>query len=191
MGPGATVSVLGTGVPRLACQRPAAWLKGGPSMAHLHQHKPKTLARGQASRGGQREASSGTASSGWLTRRRRVQGGVPCEVPMMQDMTTKGARRVPARAMSSFPLCCKGGKRSRRVPRHQAKVAISVQQDQDNGLQDGGHRGAQDGVTIRALCRRRPLLSGWLVLAVPLRISPPLLAPFPLNIWGEDQGLYK
>ena len=28
------------------------------------------------------------------------------------------------------------------------------------GLQDGGHCGAQDGVTTRALCRRRLLLSG-------------------------------
>ena len=28
------------------------------------------------------------------------------------------------------------------------------------GLQDGGHRGAQDGVTTRALCKRRLLLSG-------------------------------
>ena len=46
------VGVLGTGVPRLACLRPAAWLKGGPSTARLHQHKPKTLARGQASWGG-------------------------------------------------------------------------------------------------------------------------------------------
>src|SRR3954468_5332970 len=27
------------GVPRLACLRPAAWLKWGPSVAHLHQHK--------------------------------------------------------------------------------------------------------------------------------------------------------
>ena len=42
-----------------------------------------------------------------------------------------GARRVPARAASSFPLWCKGGKRSRGVPRHQAKVAISVQRDHD------------------------------------------------------------
>src|SRR4051812_17307028 len=25
----------------------------------------------------------------------------------------------------------------------------------------------------------------------PPSICPPLLAPFPLNIWGEDQGLYK
>ena len=49
----------------------------------------------------------------------------------MQAMTTKGARREPARAVSSFLLWCKGGKRSRGVPRHQAKVAVSVQQDQD------------------------------------------------------------
>ena len=71
------------------------------------------------------------ASSGWLTRRQRVQGRVPREVPMMQAMTTKGASRAPAHAVSSFPLWCKGGKRSRGVSRHQAKVAISVQQDQD------------------------------------------------------------
>ena len=105
--------------------------KGGPSTAHLHQHKLKTLARGQASWGGRQGASSGTASSGWLARRRRDQGGVPREVPVTQATTTRGARRVPARAASSFPLWCKGGKRSRGVPRHQAKVAISVQRDQD------------------------------------------------------------
>ena len=49
----------------------------------------------------------------------------------MQAMTTGGAGRVPARTVSSLPLWCKGGKRSRRVPRHQAKVAISVQRDQN------------------------------------------------------------
>ena len=49
----------------------------------------------------------------------------------MQAMMTKGARRVPAHAVSSFPLWCKGGKRGHGVPRHQAKVAVSVQQDQD------------------------------------------------------------
>ena len=160
LGPGATVGVRGTGVPRLACLRLAAWLKGGPNTARLHQHKPKTLARGQASRGGRRGASSGTALSGWLTRRRRDQGGVPHEVPVTQAMMTQGARRVPARAASSFPLWCKGGKRSRGVPWPQAKVAISVQQDQDHGLQDGGHRGAQNSVTTKTLCRGRLLFSG-------------------------------
>ena len=68
------------------------------------------------------------ASSGWLTRRRRDQGGVPHEVPMTQAMTTKGARRAPACSVSSFPLWCKGSKRRRE---HQLKASISVQQDQD------------------------------------------------------------
>ena len=125
------VGVLGTGVPRLACLRPAAWLKGGPSTAHLHQHRPKTLARGQASRGGRRGASSGTAPSGWLTRRQRDQGRVRHEVLVTQAMTIEN-RRAPACAVSLFPLWCKGGKHSRGVPRHQAKVAISVQRDQDH-----------------------------------------------------------
>ena len=47
---------------------------------------------------------------------------------MTQAMTTKGARRAPARTVSFFPLWCKGGKRRRE---HQAKVSILVQQDQD------------------------------------------------------------
>ena len=108
LGPGATIGVLGTGVHRLACLRPAAWLKGRPSAAHLPQHKLKTLARGQASRGGRQEASSGTASSGWLARRRRDQGRVPREVPMTQAMTTKGTRgRQPAQC-PSFLFGAKG-----------------------------------------------------------------------------------
>ena len=49
----------------------------------------------------------------------------------MQAMTTKGARRAPARAVSSFPLWCKGGKHGRGVPRHKEKVPILVQRDQD------------------------------------------------------------
>ena len=43
------VGVLGTGVPRLACLRPTAWLHQRPCTAHLHQQTLKTLVRGQAS----------------------------------------------------------------------------------------------------------------------------------------------
>ena len=86
MGPGATVGVLGTGVPRLACLRPAAWLEGGPAQPIFINTSSRP------SQGGRQGASSGTASSGWLTRRRRVQGGVPREGPMTQAMTTKGAK---------------------------------------------------------------------------------------------------
>ena len=47
---------------------------------------------------------------------------------MTQAMTTKGASWVPARAVSFFPLWCKGSKHTRE---HQVKASISLQQDQD------------------------------------------------------------
>ena len=55
--------------------------------------------------------------------------------------------------------------------------------------QDGGHRGAQVGVTTRAFDRRGPTLVRISVLDVPLQ-NGQLLAPFPLNIWEEAQGLH-
>ena len=128
LGPGGYCRRSGNGGPQTCLPAACGVAQRGPSKAHLHQHRPKTLARGQASRGGQHGASSGTASSGWLARRQRDQGGVPHEVPVTQAMTTKGARWAPARAVSSFPLWCKGSKRRRE---HQAKASISVQQDQD------------------------------------------------------------
>ena len=63
-----------------------------------------------------------------------MKAGVPREVIMMQAMTIE-TRRAPAGAASMFPLWYKEGKCRRGVPRHQAKVFISVQRDQDQ--QDG------------------------------------------------------
>ena len=91
-----------------------------------------------------------------------------------------GTRRAPARTASVFPLWCKGGKRRGGVPRHQAKVAILVQQDQD-----------QEDDKTEVIVEPKTASPPELVLVVPLQISPPLLAPFPLDIWEGDQGLYK
>ena len=172
----------GNGGPQTCLPAACGVAQRGPSVAHLHQHKLKTLTRGQASRGGRQGASSGTASSGWLMRRRRVQGGVPREVPMTQAMTTKGAspRSVllsslvqgeQAQARASSKGIHFGATRPRPVQR-----------------QDGCHRGAQVGVTTRAFDRRGPTLVRISVLDVPLQ-NGQLLAPFPLNIWEEAQGL--
>src|SRR4051812_30514625 len=136
-----SVGVLGTGVPRLACLRRGS--NGGPARPILLNTRLKILARGQASRGGRHGASLGTTSSGWLARRGRDQGGVPREVPMTQAMTIKGARRAPARAAFPFPLWCKGGKRRRE---DQAKVSISVQQDQDQS--NGGKEVTMEPRTV-------------------------------------------
>ena len=102
-----------------------------PSAAHLHRLKLKTLARVQASRGGRQEASSEAASSGRLVRRRRDQGrgtSRGARDASHDDRDQAGARRALAYVVSLFPLWCKGGKHR---PRHRAKVAILVQQDQD------------------------------------------------------------
>ena len=185
LGPGGYCRCSGNGVPRLACLRPAAWLKGRPSMAHLHQHELKTLARGQASRGGRQGSSSGTASSGWLARRRRDQGRVPREVPMRQAMTTKGAGRAPARAVSTFPLV----QREQAQARASSKgIHFGATRPRPAEQQDRSHRGAQAGVTTRAFGRRGPTLVRISVLDVPLQ-NGQLLAPFPLNIWEEAQGI--
>ena len=55
------------------------------------------------------------------------------------------------------------------------------------GRQDGGHRGAQDGVTIRAIGRRRPPLVRIACTSCPPS-NWPLWHPFPLNIWEEERA---
>ena len=156
MGLGATVGLLGTGVPRLACLRPTAWLSQRVVRPIFINKAPKTLARGQASRGAKpREADDARPPQEWPSQAgsRGVEisrWGKPHEALVTWAMKI-GARRTPARAASLFPLWCKGGKRSRRVLRPQAKVAISVQQDQDQ----------EDGKTE--------------VIVEPKRASPPEL----------------
>ena len=103
---------------------------GGPVRPIFVSTRLETLTRGQASRGGRHKASLKAASPGRLTRRQRDQGRIPREVLVTQAMTIE-IRRVPTCAVSLFPLWCKGGKHRHGVPRHQTKVAISVQQDQD------------------------------------------------------------
>ena len=122
-----TVGVLGMRVPRLACLWPTAWLEWGPNAAQLHQLKLKTLARGQALRGGQQEASSGGASSGRLVRRRRDQG----------RGTSRGARdashddRDQAGAGLCSVLVSPSVQRGQAQAKASGKGYRSVQQDQD------------------------------------------------------------
>ena len=55
------VGVLGTGVPRLACLWPTAWISQQAVRPIFINKASKTLARGQASRGRRRKTSSGVA----------------------------------------------------------------------------------------------------------------------------------
>ena len=75
LGPGATIGILGTGVPRLACLRPTAWLSKQAVRPIFINKASKTLARVQASRGGRRKTSSGVAYPGRLTRSGDIKAG--------------------------------------------------------------------------------------------------------------------
>ena len=157
-------------------------------MAHLHQHKLKTLARGQASRGRRHGASSGTASSGWLARRRGDQGGVPHEVPVTQAMTTE-ARRVPGgrrpRQCPCFPFGAKGASTCQGI---RQRLPFRCNKTKTSRTARWRSCGAQDSVIVRAFGSRRPTLVRINVPDVPLE-NGQLLAPFLLIIWEEAQGL--
>ena len=104
------------------------------------------------------------------------------------DLDQAGVGREPAHTVSLFPLLCQGSKRRRRVPRNQAKVSISVQRDQEQ--QDDKTKVTMEP---KAASPPEPLQAKTVFVRISYTSCPlsnwPLLAPFPLNIWEEDQGL--
>ena len=116
----------------------------------------KTLARGQASRGGRHKTSSGAASPGGLTR--------SGEIKAMQ--TSRGSRDVShddrhqagasARSVLVSSLVLRRPAQARSTEASGKGCYIGARRPRPGGRQDGGHRGARDGVTARAFRRRRP-----------------------------------
>ena len=186
MDPGATVGVLGTGVPRLACLRPAAWLKGGA------QHGPSSSTQTQDPREGPSLAGRTTQSflRHGLIRLARE------EAERSRRGTSRGAHDAShddqGRQAGASP---RSVLLSSLVQREQAQARASSKgihfgatRPRPAQRQGGSHCGAQASVTTRAFGRRGPTLVRISVLDVPLQ-NGQLLAPFPLNIWEEAQGL--
>ena len=178
------------GVPRLACLRPAAWLKGGLARPIFTNTRLKTLARGQTSRGGRHRASSRAASQGRLARRRRDQGRGTSRGARGASRDDRDQAGAALHSVLVSSLVQKGQAQARSTKALGKGCPFSATRPRPVERQDGVHRGAQDGVIASALGSRRPTL----VRITFIGYSPskwPLLAPFPLNIWEEDQGLYK
>ena len=155
MGPGATVGVLGMVVPRLACLRPVAWLKWGPSAAHLHQLKLNTLVRVQASRDGRQKASSEAASSGRLARRRRDQGRGTSRGTRDASHDDRDQAGAGLRSVLVSPLVQRGQAQAKASGKGYHSGATRPRPAE---RQDGGHCGAQDDVITSAFGSRRPPL---------------------------------
>ena len=130
LGLGATVSVLETGVPRLACLRPTAWLSQQAVWPIFINKASKTLTR-KTSRGS-RDVSHDD----------RHQAGASARSVLVSSLVLR--RPAQARSTEASGKGC----------------LIGATRPRPGGRRDGGHRGAQDGLTTRAFRRRRPLLSG-------------------------------
>ena len=185
MGPGATVGVLGTGVPRLACLRPAAWLKGA-------QHGPSSSAQAQDPREG--------PSLAWRTTRSFLRHGLIRlaheEAESSRRGTSRGAHdashddqgRQPGASPRSVLLSSLVQGEQAQARASSKGIHFGATRPRPAQWPEGSHYGAQAGVTTRAFDRRGPTLVRISVPDVPLQ-NGQLLAPFPLNIWEEAQGL--
>ena len=159
-------------------------------MTHLHEQTLKTLTRGQASRGGRHKTSSGEASLGWLTRSGEIKARGTSRGPYDVSHYDQGQAGASGRRVPVPSLVLKGQVQARSPEASGKGFHIGATRPGPARRQDGGHRGAHNGVTTRAFGRRRPpfvritctscLPSNWL-----------LWDPFPPNIWEEDPGLYN
>lgn len=159
-------------------------------MARLYQPKFKTLARGQASRGRRCKASQGRPHQAGLRgggeiKARGASRGAHDAIHDDQDQAGASLRSV---LVSS--LVQRGQAQVRSIEESGKGFHISAMRPRPAGWQDGGHRGSQDGIIAGTFGSRRPPLVRITCTSCPLS-KWPLLAPFPLNIWEEEQGLYK
>ena len=182
-----TVGALGMGVPRLACLRPAAWLKGGG------QHGPSSPTQTQDPCEGPSLAGRTT----WSFLRHGLVRLAREEAERSKRGTSRGAHDASHDDQSQAGASLRRVLVSSLVQRGQAQARVSSKgnhfgatRPRPTKREDGGHRGAQAGVTVRVFGRRGPTLSRISVLDVPLQ-NGQLLSPFPLNIWEEALGLFQ
>ena len=155
----------------------------GPSTTHLHQHKLKTLPRGQASRGGRQGESSrpSLAHEEAESSRRGTSRGA-------HDASHDDQGRQSGASLRSVLLSSLLQREQAQARASSKGVRFGATRPRPAQRQGGSHCGAQAGVTTRAFDSRGPILVRKSVLDVPLQ-NGQLLAPFPLNIWEEAQGL--
>ena len=175
------------GVSSPACLRPIAWLHRRPGKAQLqHQHR-KTLARGQASRGGQCQdpRKNGPPQEGY----RGAESSMQVTSRGLADVSHDDQGRAGTECR--FPLRCKGGKPQAQSPEESTKGFHSGEtRPRPPGRQDRGHRRAQRSVTTRGFSQVKTTFVRIDCTTCPLS-NPAIVESLPAHIWEEDQGHYK
>ena len=146
LGPGATVGVLGTGVPRLACLRPATWLHQRPCTAHLHQQTLKTLTRGQDSRVVRRKTPSWAGSPGRLARGGEIKARGTSRGSYDVSHDDQGQAGASAHSVLVSSLVLRRQAQARSTEASGKGFHLGATRPRPAGRQDGGHRRAQADV---------------------------------------------
>ena len=143
-----SVGVLGTGVPRLACLRPTACLSQQAVRPIFTNKASKTLAR----RTTQDLLWSSLGSQDH--EERRYQGGQTSRGPC--DVSHDARRQAGAGSHSVFisSLVLRRPAQAKSIEASGKGCYIGATRPRPGGRQDGGHCGAQDGVTTRPFRRR-------------------------------------
>ena len=186
LGPGGYCRRSGNGGPQTCLPAACGVAQRGPGTAHLHQHKTQD----------HREGPSLAGRTTWSFLRHGLIRLAHEEAERSRRGTSRGAHDASPDDQ---------GRQSGASP-HSVLLSSLVQGEQAQARasskgtrfgatrprpvqrQGGSHCGSQDSVTTRAFGRRGPTLVRISVPYVPLQ-NGQLLAPFPLNIWEEAQGL--
>ena len=144
------VSVLGTGLPRLACLRPTAWLHQWPGTAQLRQQLLKTLTSGQACEADDTKTSLGATSLGWLPRSGDIYAGGTSRGSHDMSRDDQGQAGANGRSVPVSSLVLRRQAHALGPEASSKGSHIGATRTRPAGRQDGGHRGAHNNVTIRA-----------------------------------------
>ena len=159
----------------------------GPSSSTRHT-RPSREAKPREADG--TKTYPGAASLGWLPRSGDIKAAQTSRGT--RDVSHDDRHQAGAGACSVLvsSLVLRRQAQARSTEASGKGFHIGATRPRTAGRQDGGHRGAHGGVTIRAFGRRRPPFVRIACTSCP----PPswsLWDPFSPNIWEEDQGLYK
>ena len=151
----------GNGGPQTCLPAACGVAQRRPSMAHLHQHKTQDPREGPSLAG---RMAQGYIRNGLARQARK-------EAERSRRGTSRGARDAShddlgrqagasQRSVLLSSLVQRGQAQPRSTEASGKGCHFGATRPRPGRLQDGGHHGAQDSVTTRALCRRRLLLSG-------------------------------
>ena len=148
----------------------------------------KTFARGQASRGGRRKTSSGAASPGRLTRSGDIKAGQTSRGSYDVSHDDRHQAGASARCILASTLVLRRQAHARSTEASGKGFHIGATRPRPAGWQDGGHRGAHDGVTTRAFSRQRPPFVRIACTSCPLSNSPAVVGSLPAQYLGRGPG---